>query len=146
MNCVCCCLLAPIALVDHYNSHECEPSLKLMWKGYQKLRFAQATPVLGPLLVAPITLATSAIQTTAGLTAAVASLPFTLATSLAEDHLECCNHSSVPETCFQATAVSLYHSAQGGLMMTYTTAHILSLGVLGYQIENYAEKCCYDPL
>lgn len=87
----------------------------------RRLSFCQALPLVGPLVVSPIKLAVSIVQTVSSIALYIF---FTLLYMVSFD-----------QTILSLTFKSGGHALMGLVGTTYSIANMLSLGILGLRIE-----------
>ena len=92
------------------------------WEFQRNLSTAQATPIVGPLLVSPIKAVVSVAQLVVG---AVGSIFFGLLAAISLN-------DKLGELAFK----SLCHTGMGLLGLLYSASNFVSLGLVGYRIEN----------
>lgn len=102
----------------------CLPSIQTWeagWSVQRSLSKAQATPIVGPLLVSPIKALVSVAELIVGIAGSI--LFGTLAVLTFNDYLG------------GKAVESLGHAGLGLLSLMYSISNILSLGLVGYRFE-----------
>ena len=96
------------------------------WEVQRALSSAQATPIVGPLLVSPV----KAVFSTAQLVAGVAGTILFGTLALLTFH---------PDLASLATK-SIAHVGMGALGLMYSVSNFISLGIVSYRLENLADR------
>ncbi len=96
------------------------------WEFQRTLSVAQATPIMGPLLVSPVKAVVSIAQLIVGV---VGSIFFGFFAALTFN-------DRLGELAFK----SLCHAGMGFLGLLYSVSNFVSLGIIGYNIENMNQR------
>lgn len=96
------------------------------WEFQRTLSAAQATPIVGPLLVSPVKAVVSIAQLIVG---TVGSIFFGFLAALTFN-------DRLGELAFK----SLCHTGMGFLGLLYSASNFLSLGIIGHNIENMNKR------